>query len=78
MYRRGQLLIPGLQTSLAAPTFDILLPKLRPGAVLLMDNAISSAAGYSDLFARTKGPESKFKAVTLPYAGWLGMAAYLP
>lgn len=63
---------------MAAPSFDVLLPNLRPGAVLLMDNVISSREGYADLFKRVKGEGSKFKTLTLPYAGGLEMATYWP
>lgn len=65
-------------TPMAAPAFDVILPNLKPGAVLLMDNVISSAEGYKDLFERIKGPRSKFKTMTLPFDGGLEMATYWP
>ena len=63
---------------MVVPTLDVILAKLRPGAVLLCDNVISSADGYADFFARVKAPDSKFKTMTLPYAGGLELVTYWP
>jgi predicted O-methyltransferase YrrM len=65
-------------SALAAPTLDVVLPTLRPGAVLLIDNVIPSADGYADLFAKIRGSNSKFKTLTLPFAGGFEMATYWP
>jgi predicted O-methyltransferase YrrM len=63
---------------LAAPTLDVVLPNLRSGAVILADNVTASGSAYDDFFARLKGPNSKFKTMTLPFAGGLEMATYWP
>jgi len=63
---------------MVVPAFEILEPSLKPGAVLLCDNVVASAAGYKDFFAKIKGPGSKYKTVTLPYDGGLEMVTYWP
>ena len=63
---------------MVVPTLEVLEPKMRPGAVLLCDNVVSSRKGYEDFFAYVNSPNSKYKAITLPFEGGLEMLTYWP
>jgi predicted O-methyltransferase YrrM len=62
----------------ALPALKLLLPRMRPGAVVVTDNVIHSAAGYKDLFEVLRDPNGDFRSVTLPYSGGLEMSVYWP
>jgi predicted O-methyltransferase YrrM len=51
------------------PMLDILLPRLRPGAVICTDNTTSSRAGYARLFELLDDPAHGFRTMTLPFEG---------
>jgi predicted O-methyltransferase YrrM len=51
------------------PMLDILLPRLRPGAVICTDNTASSRAGYAPLFEVLDDPANNFRTMTLPFEG---------
>lgn len=65
-------------TSLALPTLKLLEPRLKPGAVIVSDNVISSKEGYSHFFAYCDQPGSPYTTITLPYPGGLGLTTYNP
>jgi predicted O-methyltransferase YrrM len=51
------------------PMLDILMPRLRPGAVICTDNTASSRAGYAPLFELIEDPPNRFRTMTLPFEG---------
>jgi predicted O-methyltransferase YrrM len=51
------------------PMLDILMPRLRPGAVICTDNTASSRAGYARLFELLEHPANGFRTMTLPFEG---------
>lgn len=63
---------------LAFPTLQVVLPKLRPGAVVITDNTIGSAARYKDLLEFLRDPKNKFINQTLPYHNGLEVSVYSP
>lgn len=63
---------------MALPALNLVLPKLRPGAVVITDNVISSADGYEDLLKVLRAPTGPFQSVTLPFKGGLEMSIYAP
>ena len=63
---------------LALPTLKLVLPRLRSGAVVVVDNTISSADRYQELWTFLRSPGSLFTNLTLTYANGLEMCVYLP
>ena len=55
------------------PVLDILLPNLRPGAVICTDNTASARQGYADLFEIIGDPARGFRTMTLPFDGGFEM-----
>ncbi|KAJ5726120.1 S-adenosyl-L-methionine-dependent methyltransferase [Penicillium malachiteum] len=65
-------------SALALPTLKTVLPRLRPGSVVLTDNTISGAKGYADLLAYLRAPENGFQNMTLPFTNGFEMSVYMP
>jgi predicted O-methyltransferase YrrM len=65
-------------SALSLPTLKTVLPRLRPGAVVLTDNTISGAKGYADLLAYLRAPENGFQNMTLPFTNGFEMSVYRP
>lgn len=65
-------------SALALPTLKTVLPRLRPGAVVLVDNTISGAQGYADLLAYLRTPANGFQNMTLPFTNGFEMSVYNP
>lgn len=65
-------------SALALPTLKLVQPHLRPGAVVLTDNTISGAAGYSDLLQYIRAPKNGFRSMTLPFTNGFEMSIYTP
>ncbi|WPH02241.1 S-adenosyl-L-methionine-dependent methyltransferase [Acrodontium crateriforme] len=65
-------------TDMVVPTLDILEPRLKHGAVLLVDNTVASRGGYEAFLARIKAENSNYKSMTLPFDGGLEMVTYWP
>ncbi len=63
---------------LALPTLKLIQPRLRPGAVVLTDNTISSAEGYKDLLNYLRAEGSGFANMTLPFTNGFEMSVYMP
>ena len=60
------------------PVLDILLPRLRAGAVLITDGMKgNSADGYAELHEVLEDPAHNFKTMALPFRGGLGMSIKL-
>jgi len=72
------LLLLDIWTPLALPTLKLVEPKLRPGAIVLVDNTITAAEGYKEFFEYINRPGSGFKTITLPYSGGFEMVVYYP
>ncbi|KAF4555215.1 Pyridoxal-phosphate dependent enzyme-like protein 2 [Elsinoe fawcettii] len=52
------LVLLDIWSALALPTLKLIQPKLRQGAVVLIDNIISGATGYAELISYLKAPEN--------------------
>ncbi|KAJ5585994.1 hypothetical protein N7450_005781 [Penicillium hetheringtonii] len=72
------LLLLDIWAPLALPTLKVVLPRLRPGAVVLTDNTIKGNQGYADLLAYLRAPESGFQNMTLPFSNGFEMSVYRP
>lgn len=51
---------------------------MRPGAVVIIDNTVSSVVNYQELLTYLRSAGSPFTNVTLPFVGGLEMCVYLP
>lgn len=65
-------------TPMALPTLKVVQPKLREGAVIVVDNTTFNAADYADLLAYVRAPGSPFRSMTLPFHNGLEMIVYDP
>lgn len=75
----GSILIKRIVWSaLSLPTLKTVLPRLRPGAVVLTDNTVSGAKGYADLLTYLRAPENGFQNMTLPFTNGFEMSVYRP
>ncbi|KAL3460606.1 S-adenosyl-L-methionine-dependent methyltransferase [Aspergillus heterothallicus] len=72
------LLLLDIWSALALPTLKTVLPRMRPGAVVLADNTISGAKGYAELLAFLRCPENGFQNMTLPFTNGFEMSVYMP
>lgn len=72
------LLLLDIWTPMALPTLKLVQQNLRPGAIVITDNTIGSAAGYKDLLEYMQAPGSGFTNLTLPYNNGLEMSVYSP
>ncbi|KAL2784819.1 hypothetical protein BJX66DRAFT_329703 [Aspergillus keveii] len=72
------LLLLDIWSALSLPTLKTVLPCLRPGAVVLTDNTISGAKGYTELLAYLRAPENGFQNMTLPFTNGFEMSVYRP
>ncbi|KAJ5085477.1 S-adenosyl-L-methionine-dependent methyltransferase [Penicillium argentinense] len=72
------LLLLDIWSALSLPTLKTVLPRMRPGAVVLTDNTISGAKGYADLLAFLQAPENAFQNMTLPFTNGFEMSVYRP
>ncbi|OHE95101.1 O-methyltransferase [Colletotrichum orchidophilum] len=70
-------LLLDIWSNLAMPTIATVKPRLKPGALVVVDNIISSQAGYKDLIEHLNDPKNGFKRTTAPYNGGLHVAVYL-
>lgn len=52
----------------ALPALKLLEPKLRSGAVVIIDNSISSATRYKELLGHLRSPTNGYTNLTLPYS----------
>ncbi len=58
---------------MALPALKLLEPRLRKGAVVIIDNTISSAKGYKDLLEHLRDPVNGYLNLTVPYSNGLEM-----
>ncbi|KAJ3821532.1 hypothetical protein F5880DRAFT_1485956 [Lentinula raphanica] len=72
------LLLLDIWTPLALPTVKLVQPRLRPGAVILVDHTLTAAHGYKELLDYFSEPANGFRSLTLPYSGGFEMTVYEP
>ncbi|WVQ84903.1 hypothetical protein IAT38_007066 [Cryptococcus sp. DSM 104549] len=70
------LLLLDIWAPLALPTLKTIEPHLKPGAVVLTDNSINSAARYKDLLGHLRDPKNGYTNVTVPYDKGLEFSVY--
>ncbi|XXG98028.1 hypothetical protein Hte_004345 [Hypoxylon texense] len=70
-------LLLDIWSALAMPTLAVVKPRLRKGALVVVDNIIAGRAGYADLIEHLADPRNGFKTTTAPYAGGLQIAVYV-
>lgn len=61
---------------MALPALQLAQPYMRPGALIIADNTVSSAEGYREFFEYVDKEGSPFRRITLPYKGGLEMITY--
>ncbi|KAJ7781965.1 S-adenosyl-L-methionine-dependent methyltransferase [Mycena maculata] len=76
--RDVDVLLLDIWAKLALPTLTLMQPKLRPGAVVLVDNTVAAAGGYKELLEYMKAPGSGFTNIVVPYSGGFEMSVYYP
>lgn len=64
---------------LALPTLKNVLPKLRIGAVVFIDNTLTEVANvrYKELLEFTRARDSGFETTTLPFSAGMDMLVYV-
>jgi len=62
----------------ALPVLEPVLPKLKPDAIILTDNTVSSGPRYQELLSVLKNPNGDFRSTTLPFNGSFEMNVYMP
>ncbi|KAG6855928.1 hypothetical protein H0H87_009362 [Tephrocybe sp. NHM501043] len=72
------LLLLDIWTPMALPTLTLIQPRMRYGAVVIVDNTIQAAERYKELLDYLRAPGSGFTNLTLPYSNGLEMCVYLP
>lgn len=58
-------------TEMVVPALTLIGPCLRPGAVVIADNTVSSRRGYHAFFDWLADPANRMRAMTLPFDGGL-------
>jgi predicted O-methyltransferase YrrM len=76
--RKVDFVLLDIWTYLAFPALNLLLPKLRPGAMIVADNTRLHEEGYKELLGVLRDPEGDFQSVVLPYQGGLEVSVYVP
>ncbi|HEY3848826.1 MAG TPA: class I SAM-dependent methyltransferase [Acetobacteraceae bacterium] len=61
-------------TPMARPALELIAPHLRPGAIVLCDNARQHRGAYADYFAFLEDPANGFRTMTLPFGGGLELS----
>lgn len=64
-------------TPLALPALSLVKSRLRPGALVVVDNFDAAASGYKDLRAYFDDPANNFRRTTAPYDGGLCIVVYM-
>ncbi|WP_394824381.1 O-methyltransferase [Pendulispora albinea] len=57
--------------AVAKPALERLVPRLRPGAVVVCDQVVAAAKDYADYLGYVRNPANGFVSVTVPYSGGL-------
>jgi predicted O-methyltransferase YrrM len=56
---------------MARPALELIVPHLRPGAVVIADNTDQFRQAYAEYFAFVHEPRNRLWTTTLPFAGGL-------
>ncbi|KAH7401394.1 S-adenosyl-L-methionine-dependent methyltransferase [Pyrenochaeta sp. MPI-SDFR-AT-0127] len=67
------LVLLDIWAPVALPALKLVEPKLRSGAVVIIDNSIASAKRYEELLAHLRSPKNGYTNITLPYNKGLEM-----
>jgi predicted O-methyltransferase YrrM len=70
-------LLLDIWTPVARATMELVAPRMRPGAVAIVDNTRKRRVEYSDYFAYVNDPTNGFATVTLPFEGGLELSIKL-
>ena len=62
---------------MARPVLDLLIPQLRPGAMVLCDNVERFRFDYRHYLDRVRDPRGDFRSTTLPYDGGFELSVWL-
>ncbi|KAL7904752.1 S-adenosyl-L-methionine-dependent methyltransferase [Trichoderma velutinum] len=62
------LVLIDIWAPVALPALKLLEPSLRSGAVVLIDNSISSATRYKELLGHLRSPTNGYTNLTIPYS----------
>ncbi|KAL7959338.1 S-adenosyl-L-methionine-dependent methyltransferase [Trichoderma compactum] len=68
------LVLIDIWAPVALPALKLLEPKLRSGAVVIIDNSISSATRYKELLGHLRSPTNGYTNLTLPYCKGLELS----
>lgn len=63
---------------MAKPALKLLIPQLRPGAIVLADNVSSFRHEYHEYLAIVRDANSGFQSITLPHKGGFELSVWLP
>ncbi|KAF2185123.1 S-adenosyl-L-methionine-dependent methyltransferase [Zopfia rhizophila CBS 207.26] len=72
------LLLLDIWPPVALPALKAVLPKLRPGALVLTDNTIQAEHRYQELLSVLRDPKGDFRSSTLPFKGGFEVSVYVP
>jgi predicted O-methyltransferase YrrM len=61
----------------ARPALELVVPHLRPTAVVITDNTEIDRGAYADYLAFINDPAQRFRTMTLPFSGGLEMSVRL-
>ncbi|KAJ7058257.1 O-methyltransferase [Mycena amicta] len=70
-------LLLDIWADLALPALKLVQPRLKIGAMIVADNIVSGADGYTELVAYLVDPKNGFKSTTAPYSGGLHVVVYV-
>jgi len=68
------LLLIDIWAPLTLPILKLVEPKMKSGAVVILDNSISSATRYEELLKYLRAPGSGFTNLTIPYSKGLELS----
>ncbi|KAH8811128.1 S-adenosyl-L-methionine-dependent methyltransferase [Xylogone sp. PMI_703] len=71
------LVLLDIWAPVALPALKLLEPHMRPGAVVILDNSITSATRYAELLEHLRSPTNGYTNLTLPYSKGLEMSVKL-
>lgn len=60
------------------PTLQVLLPKLKPGAIIVTDSANDNESRNPALLEVLRDPDGDFRSITLPFKAGLEISVYVP
>ncbi|KAE8357038.1 S-adenosyl-L-methionine-dependent methyltransferase [Aspergillus coremiiformis] len=72
------MLLLDIWAPMTLPALKVVQPHLRHGAVVIIDNTISSASRYKELLEYLRADHSGFTNLTIPYSNGLEMCVYTP